>query len=396
VTSGRHAILNLVAVAIPIAVSGCLGPPVLERQVLGYDEVTRALDEKLLLLNIARVSNNEPVHFTSTSSIAATFNWTTTLSAGGEVMESKGTNFLNLNLGGSASENPTFSISPISGKEFTERVATPFQDTIFEFLVFQGGRIDQVMRLMAAGIEVQTPDGRFVRFIENDPRRPKEYEEFRRIAAHLQWLNDNRQLFVRPLVFNETLIADFKNTPSAADINNGFNMGLRWRQKPNGNYELTRLQSGRVVVANFDPMGLSDQQRFELAEKIKKNPSGFVYLDIQPNGPGGNFPIQGAIKLRSMFQILSFIAAGIRIAPEFQVSPNVPTEVTEEGNVVTLKINITDSPPDQRLPTVYYDGHYYSVNDTVWDRTTFLILSILFQTTIGRIENVGIPITISK
>jgi hypothetical protein len=392
----RRATLNLLTSAVTVAISGCLGPPVLERQVLGYDEVTRMLDEKLLLLNIARVSNQEPVHFTSTSSIAATFNWTATLGASGEVTESKGTNFLNLNIGGSASENPTFSISPVSGKEFTERVATPFQDTIFEFLVFQGGKINQAMRLMSAGIEVQKPDGRFVRFIENDPQRPKEYEEFRQIAAHLQWLNDNRQLFVRPLVFDETLIADFKSTPSAGDINNGFNMGLRWRQKPNGNYELTRLKGGRVVVSNFDPMALTDQERAALDEKIKKNPSGFVYLDIEPNGPGGNLPIQGAIKLRSMFQILNFIATGIRIAPEFKVSPNLPTEETDVGATATLKINVTASPPDLRLPTVYYDGHYYSVNDTVWDRTTFLILSILFQTTIGRIENVGIPITISK
>ena len=393
----RRTTLNLLAGTVTVAISGCLGPPVLERQVLGYDEVTKALDEKLLLLNIARVANQEPVHFTSTSSIAATFNWTATLGASGEVTESgKGTNFLNLNIGGSASENPTFSISPISGKEFTERVATPFADTIFEFLVFQGGKINQAMRLMSAGIEVQKPDGRFVRFIENDPRRPKEYEEFRRIAAHLQWLNDNRQLFVRPLVFDETLIADFKNTPSAGDINSGFNMGLRWRQKPNGNYELTRLKGGRVVVVNFDPMALTDRQRFELDEKIKKNPSGFVYLDIQPNGPGGNLPIQGAIKLRSMFQILNFIATGIRIAPEFDVIPNVPIEESDAGSTATLKINVTDRQPDPRLPNVYYDGHYYSVNDTVWDRRTFLILSILFQTTIGRIENVGIPITISK
>ena len=392
----RRSSLYLLTNAIALAVSGCLGPPVLERQVLGYDEVTKALDEKLLLLNIARVANQEPVHFTSTSSIAATFNWSATLGVSGEVTESKGTNFLNLNIGGSASENPTFSISPISGKEFTERVATPFQDTIFEFLVFQGGRIDQVIRLMGAGIEVQTPDGRFLRFIENDPRRPMEYEEFRRIAAHLQWLNDNRQLFVRPLVFDETLVADFKNVPRAEDINNGYNMGLRWRQKPNGNYELTRLKGGRVVVTNFDPMALSDQQRFELDEKIKKNPSGFVYLDIEPNGPGGNFPIQGAIKLRSMFAILKFIGSGIRIAPEFEVNPDVPIEETDAKATATLKINITESPPNVRLPTVYYDGRYYSVNDTIWDRTTFLILSILFQTTIGRPENVGIPITISK
>jgi len=144
----RRATFNLLMSAIAVAISGCLGPPVLERQVPGYDEVTRTLDEKLRLLNIARVSNQEPIHFTSTSSIAATFNWTTTLGASGEITESKGTNFLNLNIGGSASENPTFSISPISGKEFTERVATPFQDRVFEFLVFQGGRIDQAMRLM--------------------------------------------------------------------------------------------------------------------------------------------------------------------------------------------------------------------------------------------------------
>jgi len=396
VTSCRRAILNLVIGAIAAAVSGCAGPPVLEQQVLGYDEVTKTLDEKLLLLNIARVANEETVHFTSTSSIAATFNWITTLGVSGQITESKGTNLFNFNVGGSASENPTFSISPISGKEFTERIATPFRDEIFEFLVFQGGIINQVMRLMAAGIEAQKPDGRFVRFIENDPRRPKEYEEFRRIAAHLQWLNDNRLLFVRPLVFEETLIADFKNIPRAEDINNGFNMGLRWRQKPNGNYELTRLKGGRVVVTNFDPMALTDQQRFELDEKIKKNPSGFVYLDIEPDGPGGNFPIQGAIKLRSMFQILNFIAKGIYIAPEFDVAPDIRSEETEAGLAATLKINITESPPDRRLPTIYHEGYYYSVNDTVWDKTTFLLLSVLFQTTIGRIENIGIPITISK
>ena len=96
----RGATLNLLAGVITVAISGCVGPPVLERQVLGYDEVTKMLDEKLLLLNIARVSNQEPVHFTSTSSIAATFNWTATLGASGEVTESKGTNFFNLNIGG--------------------------------------------------------------------------------------------------------------------------------------------------------------------------------------------------------------------------------------------------------------------------------------------------------
>lgn len=383
----RHAAILLVFATAASALTGCAGPPVLEQQVLGYDQVTKTLDEKLLMINIARVANREPMHFTSTSSIAATFDWTTTLSAGSQI---------HFNILGTASENPTFTISPLSGEDFTRRIATPFKDDVFEFLVFQGARIDQVLRLMAAGIEVQAPDSRFVRFIENDPSQPTEYEEFRRIAMHLQWLNDHRQLFVRPLVFEETLVGDYKGLPRAEDINNGFNMGLRWRQKPNGHFELTRFKSGRIVVTNFDPMALSDRQRVELNDRIEKNPSGFVYLDIRPGGPGGALSLQGAIKLRSLFEILAFIARSIQATPEFDVVPDSRTGDVEAGPPTNLKINVSAAPPRQNLPTIYYDGRYFSLNDSAWDRTSFLLLSLMFQTALGHIENVAAPITISK
>jgi len=78
----KLAVLNCAIAAITLVLNGCAGPPVLGRQVLGYDEVAKSLDEKLLLLNIARVDNGETVHFTSTSSIATTFDWTATIGAG--------------------------------------------------------------------------------------------------------------------------------------------------------------------------------------------------------------------------------------------------------------------------------------------------------------------------
>ncbi len=43
-----------------------------------------------------------------------------------------------------------------------------------------------------------------------------------------------------------------------------------------------------------------------------------------------------------------------------------------------------------------YRGKYYSVADTRWDRETFAILGQLFETAVGDVEDVGIPITISK
>ena len=142
----------------PLLSAAALDRPCLSGRCLAttrYEDARR----ELLLLNIARVSTEETIQFTSTSSIAATFNWATTLGVSGEVTESKG-NFLHLNIGGTMSEHPTFSISPISGKEFTERIATPFRDEIFEFLVFQGGGINQIMRLMASGILTLTSQPR--------------------------------------------------------------------------------------------------------------------------------------------------------------------------------------------------------------------------------------------
>jgi hypothetical protein len=70
-----------------------------------------------------------------------------------------------------------------------------------------------VMRPMADGIEVQTREGAFARFLLNWPTHPAEYEEFRRIATHLAWLNANRHLFVGRLSFLETTHAKLSSPP---------------------------------------------------------------------------------------------------------------------------------------------------------------------------------------
>jgi hypothetical protein len=388
--------LSVTIVGLAMALVGCMGPPALHRAVLGYDTVTSELEQRLLLLNIARKAEGRPVHFTVTSSIAATFDWTTTVGVGGRLEESGGTNFFDFNLGGSASENPTFSITPISGQDFTKNILTPFLDSVFEFSVVQYRKIGEMIRVMGERIRIQKLDGSFVRSIKNDPLRPKQYEEFRRIAMHLQWLNQNQQLFISSLVFVETLVSDFKGVPKADDINDGFSLGLRWRQKPNGNYKLTRLTTGRVAVTNYDPKTLSDDERWTLNDKIKKNPAHFVYLDIRPGHPGGEFPIQGAFELRSMISIIRFIAAGIGQTREFAVEKDPRTGPVEEGPAVTLQINVTDAKPAAGVLSVKYAGNYYSVADTPWDQSVFRSLNRLFQIAVGDVQNVGIPITISK
>jgi hypothetical protein len=365
--------------AAALILNGCFGGVSLNEAVLGYDHTVSRLEREILLVNIARLGNGLPVHFTVTSSIAATFPV--------EV----------LNLGVTDAENPTFTIVPIHGKPFTERILTPLEDAKFEFLVYQGSPIDMVMRLIADGIEVQTREGAFARFILNWPTHPAGYEEFRRIAMQLAWLNATRHLFVARLAFLETTHARLSTPPTAADVQNALEKDFRWRPVAgDGGYALERRVTGRVAFTNYDPRTLSDAERQVLNARAGANPGNFVLVDIRPGHPGGDLPLFGALKLRSLNMILSFVAADHGASREFDVTKDPRTGDSGPNPRRALRIEVTDQAPPGALPHARYGGRYYTVADTPWDRQAFTLLYQLFQMTVTDVAGVGVPITISK
>jgi hypothetical protein len=385
----RLAVAGLLLAAL--VCSGCLGPVALHEAVLGYDHTVSRLEYEILLVNIARLRHGLPVHFTVTSSIAATFDYQTNAAILGPFTD------VGLNVGVSAAENPTLSIVPIQGQQFTNRVLTPLEDAMFEFPVLQGSPIDMVMRLGADGIEVQTREGTFARFILNWPTHPPEYEEFRRIAMHLAWLNANRRLFVGRLSFLETTHARLSTPPTAADVQKAFEKDLRWRPVAgDGVYALERRVTGRVVITNYDPRMLSDAERQALNTRAGANPGNFVLIDIRPGHPGGDFPLFGALKLRSFNLILSFVAADHGGSREYDVARDPRTGDSGPNPRRALGIEVADQAPPGLTPYVRYANHYYSVADTPWDRQAFTLLYQLFQMTVTDVSGVGVPITISK
>ncbi len=394
----RPAIAGLVAAVLGLA--GCLGPVSLHEAVLGYDRTVSRLEQELLLVNVARLRAGLPVHFTVTSSIAATFDYRTNAGVTVSGVLASGTGpagDLALNVGASAAENPTITIVPIQGQQFTERVLTPLDDTKFEFLVFQGSPLEMTMRLMADGIEAQTPEGTFTRFILNWPTRPAEYEEFRRIAMHLAWLNTNRRLFVGRLSFLETSRATLSAPPSASEVRSALEKDFRWGPLgEEGVYVLERRVTGRVVITNYDPRTLSDAERQALNARANANPKNFVLIDVRPGHPGGEVPLFGALKLRSLHMILSFVAADHGGGREFDVTPDPRTGDSGPNPRRTLGIEVGDQAPPGALPYARFGGRYYSVADTPWDRQAFTLLYQLFQMTVTDVSGVGTPITISK
>jgi len=269
------------------------------------------------------------------------------------------------------------------------------EENKFAFLIFQGAPIDMVLRLMADGIEEQNPGGTFRRFVLNRPAAAKEYADFRRRVAHLAWLNAERKLFVGPLTFAETVERGLP-APSPGDLMAALDKGFAWSRDADGTYALTRTVSGRVAITNYDPRTLDEAAIRALNGRGAANPGNFVLVDIRPGQPGGDLPLFGAFKLRSLNAILGFVAEGIDTAPEFDVAPDANTGAAGANPPRALAVSVLDAAPAGDAPHATFEGRIYAVDDTAWDRQAFTLLYQLFQMTVTDVSAVGVPIIISK
>src|SRR5215475_3284097 len=184
----RLALAPLTVAMLAVGVAGCAATLALDRAVLAYDMTTTDSVAQQLLLNIARARHNQPMHFTGISSVAATYKLSVNAGFGGALTGNSGGLIVPV-FGTSAEENPTISIAPIQGEEFTQRLLTPFQEQKLTLLLRQGYDVDSLLRLMGAEIRLEhnehslgTQD-RTVYY--NRPSDREGYPVYRRVMAPL-------------------------------------------------------------------------------------------------------------------------------------------------------------------------------------------------------------------
>jgi TolB-like protein len=144
---------------------------------------------------------------------------------------------------------------------------------------------------------------------------------------------------------------------------------------------------------------ITDLSRISGAFITARNTS-FTYkgknVDVSQVGrePGVRYILEGGVRrgdgrVRVSAQLIDADTGTHVWADRFDIA-------AEDAYALQDEIRVTSDQPAQGLPYVLYKGRYYSIDDTSWDRTVFVLLNILFQTTIGKVENLGIPITIAK
>ncbi len=373
----------------------------MHRAVVEYDRTTSQVEAELLLLNIARARHYRPVHFTAVSSVAATFDFR--VDAGiaggfGRVTEAA-ERPLNLSYSTSVAENPTVTIVPISGEEFTKRILRPLEESHFEFLYHQGFDISMLLRLMGRGILLETDKGRAVYL--NQPGRKDEFMEFRRRLLHLAGLDQARRLYVESVTYEEAFPVALDRAMAPAEVVAALDKGYRWTMPAKDRPQtLVRKAGGRIAITNYELRWLDNDDRRRLHEEMQRYPADYIFVDIRPGFPGGDYPMRGVIQLRSFNAIIGFVARGIAEEPGFHVDPDPRSGPVPRNPDHILEIEeASGEPPDAEF-TVPFEGKHYSIRKfpitggmvPSWNQEAFAVLVNLFQMTVTDVTNVKTPI----
>ena len=383
--------------SLPFVLSGCISPKALEHVVIAYDySVTKSLVEQILV-NIARSHHHQPVHFTAISNIAATFDYRYMAGATPPLGGIDGGFSLAPIFGASIAENPTFSINPIEGEAFTQRLLTPLGEAKMTLLLRQGVDIDLLLRLMAGEIRMTTNDRETAYY--NRPSDLTGYPIFRQVVLHLSRLQDNNQLYVEPLVYDRewTLPLASMSGQDFQTLETNYRVTVDTDKKL---YTIQKRSVGHTVITNYDPTTISNQERLMLQAKADRWPPNDILVDIRPGNPGGEYPMQGAFRLRSFHGILNFLGRTILEETEYHVDPDPRTGIVAENPIRTMDIQESSSTPTNASLSVTHEGQVYSITDVEqrsWNLEAFRLLYQLFQMTVTETSRENVPsITIAK
>jgi hypothetical protein len=383
------------AALVAVALAACATTTRLDRMVVAYDTTTAESISKLLLLNIARARHNMPMHFTGIANVVATYRFAFGGGIGPAATGDQG--WLPVpNVQGSVEENPTISIAPMQGEEFTQRLLTPFPEQKLTLLLRQGYDVDALLRLLGSEIRIaREGDGAMVAY-RNRPRDRRGYTMFRQVVAHLSTIQDRHALYVEPLHYEHTwtVPADSVTPESFATVYKDFTLTL---DPVRGVYRVTSRINGRVVITNYDPNVLTNEERLVLHGEANEVPFNDVLIDIRPGHVGGELRIHGALRLRSFHEVLTFVGRSIEEEPEYAVAPDPRTPKVADNPVTTLEISETEGSPGG--VSVGLRGRHYAVRQQrgyQWNNKAFSMLYQLFQMSVSSVEHTGPAITIAK
>lgn len=372
-----------------MGVGACVSPVLIDDAVLSYDRALSRVRSELLLLNVARARGGLPLNASEVTALTASFEFEAEAELGGEAAPIGGpegpTGALTLGLTTRALEAPTLSIVPLQGEAFTRRLLAPITADTFEFLHHRGVGVGLLLRLLTQAAVLEPRPGQR-QWLRHDPARPDEYFELRRRILHLDALAEAGELQVGALRLEERLPGpgDAKLPELLSALEKGYRLAGDEHEAL-----LVRPLAGRILLSNYDPDLRPTAERNALQARAATYPDSFLLVDIRPDGPGGGYPFQGWIKLRSFQQVIEFVARGIDPDWEKAVVPHPATPLVAARPARTLVVEEATRAPASATVAVELHGRWYWIPAAApgaqamddWNLRAFQVLTDLYHLT---------------
>jgi hypothetical protein len=132
--------------------------------------------------------------------------------------------------------------------------------------------------------------------------------------------------------------------------------------------------------------------------KARQLEANEIPVDIRAGSPGGDYPVQATLRLRSLYETMRFLAKGLGPEAEYEVDPDLRTGIIVEQYVAaeinpagTFSLHSGDSPPSEAYVSTQHRGRYYWLGIAEqshnhlesWNRGVFAMLHTLYQLNVG-------------
>jgi hypothetical protein len=375
---------------------GCsLGPRVLHRDRLRYNEAIKTGAEEQLLLNIVRLRYTDTPSSLAVTTVADQYELTrslgltpffTSAAAGQAFGGYRGAVLPQVSVGAAA--RPTLTYTPQDDQDFTRRLFTPLSLEAVASLSKTTWPTSTVFRLWLENINwvpnAETASG-------PTPRDPPVFDEFLTGVAALQRLTDRKLA---------TIFIDEQDDPVGDDIPAQKITAAALAQAAKDGFEFRKLEktgTWRVVRKKQQPIlriaesAKTDPDFLTLCRVFRLNPNrtSFDITTAKLDPYLKDAPKEGLNKLdletRSLLQVLFFASHGVEVPPEHLRSGVAPLTIEPDGRAFDWHLVLGDlfkvhsvagkgRPPCAHV-AICYQGYWFYIDERDRDtKATFALL----------------------
>jgi hypothetical protein len=384
-TRPRRTVTVALVLGLALPAAGCIqGHRALKASHERHNDAIQARVNEELLLNLVRLRYRDTPLFLRVGSVVTQFGFSGAAGASAGVNQN-GPDSLGLNVGVSASEEPTFTFTPLQDNEFVERLLTPIDLDVLVLLQRSGWSLDRVLRSTVQGMSGL---GNALSASGPTPDRAPDYEAFGRVSRALRTLQAERQLEIGYESRRaEISTAVPEENVSGTDLVAAARAGYRFAPADDGKLVLTG--PARSIVLRVPDSARTRADFRELAELLglEADAPQYELVAADANLPELLAPAGQRrtiiVSTRSLLGTLFYLAHTVEIPDEHYERGLVTRTVDAEGRAFDwdgvagdlMLVQAQVDFPEDAAVRVRYRGHWFFIDDAdLESKSTFALL----------------------